>query len=245
VGSRFPLGIVERGLVFDLPSEILVAPRLGRLTPRWRREHGLADELMHRPNTKAGMFEDEFHRIREYRPGDNPRLIHWRSSARQSQLMVREFHQSRNQSLIVLLDLWQSEHPTSDEEDRVELAVSFAATISLEQMKQSRDSSLYVASAGEGLLEWSVKSGPASQDSLMKFFAILEAGPKPRVDQAVSFALRERGVGTRIVIISTRPRIQGRLPHLEDLKSAAELGKDVTVFAADMKEMEPYFYLPA
>jgi uncharacterized protein (DUF58 family) len=244
VGSRFPLGIVERGLVFDLPGEILVAPRLGRLTPRWRREHGLADELMHRPNTRAGIFEDEFHRIREYRPGDNPRLIHWRSSAKQSQLMVREFHQSRNQSLIVLLDLWQPEQPSLDEENRVELAVSFAATVCLDQMQQSRDSSLYVASAGEDVLEWSVKTGPASQESLMKFFAIIEAGPAPRVDQIVNFALRERGGGTRIVILSTRPRVNGRLPHLEDLKSAAELGKDVTVFAANLTELEPYFYLP-
>jgi uncharacterized protein (DUF58 family) len=244
VGSRFPLGIVERGLVFDLPGEILVAPRLGWLTPRWRREHGLADELMHRPNTKAGMYEDEFHRIREYRPGDNPRLIHWRSSAKQSQLMVREFHQSRNQSLIVLLDLFEPDSPTFDEEHRVELAVSFAATICLDQMRQSRDSSLFVASAGETLLEWSVKTGPASQESLMKFFAIVEAGPDPPMDQAVSFAVRERGIGTRIVIISTRPRFNGRLPHLDDLKSAAELGKDVTVFAADIKELEPYFYLP-
>ena len=111
VGSRFPLGIVERGLVFDLPGEILIAPRLGRLTPRWQREHGLADELVHRPDTRAGIFEDEFHRIREYRPGDNPRMIHWRSSARQNELMVREFHQSRNQNLIVLLDLWLSDDP--------------------------------------------------------------------------------------------------------------------------------------
>ena len=78
----------------------------------------------------------------------------------------------------------------------------------------------------------------------MKFFAIVEAGPEPRVDQIVNFALRERGVGTRVVIISTRPRANGLLPHLEDLKSAAELGKDVAVFAADLTELEPYFYLP-
>ncbi|MCA9070310.1 MAG: DUF58 domain-containing protein, partial [Planctomycetaceae bacterium] len=155
VGSRFPLGIVERGLVFDLPGEILVSPRLGRLTPRWQREHGLADELVHRPNTRAGIFEDEFHRIREYRPGDNPRLIHWRSSARQNELMVREFHQSRNQSLIVLLDLWLPETPHGEAEDRVELAISFAATICHNQMRQSRDANLYVVSAGDRLTEWS------------------------------------------------------------------------------------------
>jgi uncharacterized protein (DUF58 family) len=244
VGSRFPLGIVERGLVFDLPGDILVAPRLGHLTPRWRREHGLADELVHRPNTRAGIFEDEFHRIREYRPGDNPRLIHWRSSARQNQLMVREFHQSRNQSLIVLLDLWISDNPHFEEEDRVELAVSFAATVCHAQMRQSRDSSLYVASAGDRVQEWSGKTGAASQESLMKFFAGVEAGPVPRVDHIVDSALRERGIGTRTIIISTRLRENGRLPILDDLKTAAELGKDVAAFSATVGELEPYFYVP-
>lgn len=244
VGSRFPLGIVERGLVYDLPGEILVAPRLGRLTPRWQREHGLADELVHRPNTKAGMFEDEFHRIREYRAGDNPRLIHWRSSARQNELMVREYHQSRNQSLIVLLDLWLSEEPQPHEEDRVELAVSFAATICHSQMRQSRDANLFAASAGDRVLEWSGKSGAASLESLMQFFARLQAGPVPRVDRLIDSAIQERGVGTRTVIVSTRERVNGRLPVLEDLKSAAELGKDVAVFTTEPDELDPYFYIP-
>ena len=244
VGSRFPLGIVERGLVFDLPAEILIAPRLGRLTPRWKREHGLADELVHRPNTRAGIFEDEFHRIREYRPGDNPRMIHWRSSAKQNELMIREFHQSRNQSLIVLLDLWMPADPTIDEEDRVELAVSFAATICHAQMRQSRDSSLYVASAGDRILEWSSKTGAAGLESLMKFFATVTGGPKPRVDHIVESALNERVVGTRTVIISTRERTAGRLPVLDEIKSAAELGKDVATFSASKTELDPYFHLP-
>ncbi len=244
VGSRFPLGIVERGLVFDLEDEILVAPRLGRLTPRWQREHGLADELVHRPNTRRGIFEDEFHRIREYRPGDNPRLIHWRSSARQNELMVREFHQSRNQSLIVLLDLWLSDSPDLEEQDRVELAISFAATVCHSQMRQNRDANLYVASAGDRVLEWSGKTGAASPESLMKFFARVQAGPVPQVARIVDAARNQRGLGTRTVIISTRPKIEGRLPIFEDLKNAAELGKDVAVFTASVEELELYFYLP-
>ena len=244
VGSRFPLGIVERGLVFDLEGEILVAPRLGRLTPQWKREHGLADELVHRPNTRKGMFEDEFHRIREYRPGDNPRLIHWRSSARQHALMVREFHQSRNQSLIVLLDLWLLDLLDQEREARVELAISFAATICHAQMRQSRDANLFVTSAGDRVLEWSGKSGAATQESLMKFFARVQAGPAPRVDRLVNAAIKERTAGTRVVIISTRSKDNGRIQAFEDLPNASELGKDVAVFTADAQELEPYFVVP-
>ena len=104
--ARFPLGIVERGLVFPLPGEILVYPRLGRLSARWMREHFLATDLVERRELRQGAFDDEFHRIREFRWGDNPRAIHWRTSARHNALMVREYHQSRDLNLMVLCDLW-------------------------------------------------------------------------------------------------------------------------------------------
>ena len=123
----------------------------------------------------------------------------------------------------------------------MELAVSFAATICHVQMRQSRDASLFVASAGDRVLEWSGKTGAASQESLMKFFARMGAGPSPRVDRIVDSALKERGVGTRTVVISTRKRVKGRLPVLDQLKTAAELGKDVTVFTADAEGVGTVF----
>jgi hypothetical protein len=147
--------------------------------------------------------------------------------------------------LIVLLDLLISDHPSLEEEDRVELAVSFAATVCHAQLRQSRDSNLFVASAGDSAREWSGKSGAASQESLMKYFAGLAAGSAPPLDRIVDSALKERGIGTRTVIISTRPRANGRLAVLDQLKTAAELGKDVVAFSANAKELEPYFYLPS
>src|SRR5690606_37164541 len=98
-------GLVERGLVLDVPGQILVSPRLGRLTSRWRHEHQTATELAHERKPRRGAFDDEFHRLREYRTGDSPQSIHWRTSARRNELMVREYHQSRDRHLVVILDL--------------------------------------------------------------------------------------------------------------------------------------------
>src|SRR5690606_38054331 len=123
-------------------------PRLGRLAPRWNRERSRAAELARRHEPRRGSFDDEFHHLREHRWGDNPRSIHWRSSARQGQLMVREFQENREPDLVLLLDLWAPPHPADEQQDRVELAVSFAATVCVEQLRRGYDAAVEVRIAG-------------------------------------------------------------------------------------------------
>lgn len=126
VSSRFPLGIGERGQVFPDFCDILIRPRLVRLRDDWLRQLHAQAESNQRKSARRGVFEDEFHRIREFRNGDSPRSVHWRSTARRGQLMVQELHQNRESSLFVLLDL--SDDPQSSERE-IEEAVSVAATL--------------------------------------------------------------------------------------------------------------------
>ncbi len=126
VSSRFPLGIGERGQVFPDFCNILIRPRLVRLRDDWLRRLHAQAESNHRESARRGVFEDEFHRIREFRDGDSPRSVHWRSTARRGQLMVQELHQNRESSLFVLLDLSSDTLPSQDD---IELAVSVAATL--------------------------------------------------------------------------------------------------------------------
>lgn len=46
----------------------------------------------------------EFERLREYRPGDEPRKVDWKSTARFGKLIVREMGRERNQNLIMMID---------------------------------------------------------------------------------------------------------------------------------------------
>ena len=46
----------------------------------------------------------EFHELREYQPGDSPRRIDWKASARRRHLITRHYQDEQNQSLWVLLD---------------------------------------------------------------------------------------------------------------------------------------------
>ena len=89
------MGIGERGQVFQTLDELVVHPQLGRLLPQWKRQQKELAESSLRSNSQTGLFDDEFLRIREYRSGDNPRAIHWRSTAKRGDLMVREHQQNR------------------------------------------------------------------------------------------------------------------------------------------------------
>lgn len=204
VRSKFPLGLVERSLHIDMPDELIVAPRLGRLTDRWHAETASADELVQRQRPRRGTFPDEFEKLRTFRYGDNPRLIHWRTSARQNMLMIREYHEVRDRDLLVLLDLAM---PRNDEESqrRVELAVSLAATICVDQFRRSRQSTLGLVAAGEKTVDWVGVAHPTSAEPLLGLLALVEASQEPNLDSLWDFAREHRTATTSGVLITTRP----------------------------------------
>ena len=48
--------------------------------------------------------ENEFERLREYQRDDEYRNIDWKATARRGRLIVREYQQERNQTVVCLLD---------------------------------------------------------------------------------------------------------------------------------------------
>ena len=55
-------------------------------------------------DTKRGDDPSEVFAIREYREGDRPSQIHWKLSSKQEQLMVKEFSDPLNCSILIFLD---------------------------------------------------------------------------------------------------------------------------------------------
>src|SRR5262249_56793295 len=89
LATRFPFGLITKFASVFIPQATIVYPALGTVRERrWRVRHWTEAALDGRPMSHRG--EDEFYGLREYRPGDNPRRIHWRRSARHGTLLVRE-----------------------------------------------------------------------------------------------------------------------------------------------------------
>jgi len=205
VSTRFPLGLSQRNLEFQIGGQVKIYPRLGRLTSAWRRELSFASELTQRRDSRRGIFDDEFHGIREYRLGDYPRSIHWRTSARMNQIMVREYHQSRDRDLLLMVDLWTPELPAEADLDRVERALSFVATACLDQIRCSRETRVTLLVAGSTLIQWEGIGGAASIDGLLDQLATAEASTNPDVNKMLSEGNLLRQSSTRAIFVGTRP----------------------------------------
>ncbi|HVM36738.1 MAG TPA: DUF58 domain-containing protein [Actinomycetota bacterium] len=90
--SGAPFGILRSRRVIDVPSPTIVVPRHVELRsfPLLEPSSFPSDVLHERARTGAG---EEFLGVREYRPGDARKAIHWRSTARAGRLIVREYEQ--------------------------------------------------------------------------------------------------------------------------------------------------------
>lgn len=124
--GSFPFGLVQVRLHQKQEDAVLVLPRLGI------SRHGALEKflspLVHLDDTgKVGRFhpaaQEEFHGLRNFRPGDSTRGIHWRTSARRGELMVREYEDYPGDDLLVVVD------PGMGQGKDLEDLVSFAATI--------------------------------------------------------------------------------------------------------------------
>jgi len=131
VRSGFPFGLLETELVTRRRGDVLVLPRMGRIYD---------DQLLHYTGREAPSNlpivrrdqQGEFRSLREYRPGDDPRHIHWATSARLHKLYVREFDRRATNSILILLDASMATGEPEQQQrrrERFEEAVSFVATL--------------------------------------------------------------------------------------------------------------------
>lgn len=140
----YPFGLIERSAAVSPAEEIVVLPRLGKVQRRKLRRflnHSAFDGA--RPRRRARpqlLVATEFHGVRAYQQGDSPRSIHWRTTARRGELMVREFEEGTDDNLVLVLDPWlppaDFDTAKSFADELLEDAVSLAATICWEWCRQ-------------------------------------------------------------------------------------------------------------
>lgn len=244
--TRFPLGLVERSYVMNCPGEVLVYPRLGSLSHEWWRDLPDADELVQQSRAQQGAFEDEFHRLREYRQGDSLRAVHWRTTARRNQLMVREHHQMRDQDLSVLVDLWSPPAPSPTHLANVELALSFAATLCVEHCKKSREATVFLGISGRNTSRWDGAASALAIPQMLDQFALADGGASDDLKELAEASFRLPSHHVKRVLITTRPQpLPGGSPALEIASQGAQRGMSVRVVHANPETLGRFFTNPA
>jgi uncharacterized protein (DUF58 family) len=119
------LGLARRVLDIGGRDHLWIRPRT---VPLDMLTSGLYADLEGLASQQVSMSDLSFHALREYQPGDDLRHVHWRSSAKADQLLVRQYHESRRGHVTVLLDHEPAAYARDDE---FELAVSVAASFAL------------------------------------------------------------------------------------------------------------------
>ncbi|TDD89578.1 DUF58 domain-containing protein [Actinomadura rubrisoli] len=143
-----PFGMVELVRSFSLSDRLTVTPAIvplpaGRLAGAWT---GGGDSVA-RAVSAAG--EDDV-APREYRHGDDLRRVHWRSTARHGELMVRREEQHWQSSGTLFLDTRRSAHWGDGPGGSFEQAVSVTASIGVHLGRTSMGLR-YVTDTGEAL----------------------------------------------------------------------------------------------
>lgn len=97
-----PLGLAVGRVTSTVTSTIIVHPRIHALGGPYGDMHSVQDEALMRRSRSDPL--SGFVSLREYVDGDDPRLIHWPTSARVGTLMLREHIELRRPEFTVVLD---------------------------------------------------------------------------------------------------------------------------------------------
>ncbi|MFL5800663.1 MAG: DUF58 domain-containing protein [Roseiflexaceae bacterium] len=179
--SGDPFGIFRLDRLVPGASEVLVYPRTAPL-PGFSLPSA---ELPGGQDVRSRAFHvtPNVSTIREYQPGDSFNRIHWRSTARQNQLMVKEFELDPTAEVYIVLDMQErvqqilaptrsgrETRPLSEQriaESTEEYGVQTAASIARHLLEQNRML---------GLISWGQHREviPAERES-RQLFKILEA----------------------------------------------------------------------
>ncbi len=125
-----PFGLARRSWVTGDPDEVTICPRVHELrsppgAPGRLRSVSPFAVRFHAPAVDG----EEFLTLRDYEVGDDLRRIHWRSTARTGELVVREDEAQWQPRAIVLLDTRPSAHDEASFEAAVEATASVVARL--------------------------------------------------------------------------------------------------------------------
>lgn len=129
VSTTFPFGLTRKSVTFAMPTRVLVRPRptdeaASAIQPEARR----GEESQ---RARTGHEEGEFFALREYVPGDSPRRMAWRASARLGRPLVREWSTQQARRVWIVID-----PPAGDAGERV---LSAAAGLAMRAAAQGME----------------------------------------------------------------------------------------------------------
>jgi uncharacterized protein (DUF58 family) len=193
VTSSDPFGIATARFATAGMTQLTVYPRIDVVdalpTAQGQDPHSGAQ----RPRALLGAGE-EFYALRQYEVGDDTRRVHWPSTARLGELMIRQDEMPWQTRVTILLDVRGAVHT----EDSLEAAVSAAASIH----DASRRLQALIRVVSTDGTDSGFAAGTAHDEAILEHLATVEATRDDRL-AGVTATLRGAGNGGSLAIVTT------------------------------------------
>lgn len=210
-----PWGIVRRVVASAEGGVLTVRPRSFRvrrsLTSAFRE--GESDSASRRSG------DQHFHALRDYVLGDEPRAVHWRSSARAGKLVVRQQVSEASTGTTIVLDVDGSAYSSkalfgasSWDSERFETAVEVAASLASSQLGRTEQVHLVTTERGARVTSASVGAAGSLLDALAIVHLLPPVDTAP--DELPAIVARTRAAHTLVVTSDPDPRTAVALRRL-------------------------------
>jgi uncharacterized protein (DUF58 family) len=199
-----PLGLARVEDAVEAPGALLVYPRLVELDGLFSDAGALALNgrrmLLRRP---SGF---DLHNVREYERGESLRKVHWRSTAKRAQLMVKELEDAPRDEVAVVLDA----DPAGVVSDSFETQVRAAGSILMAHGRRGRRAVLVVNSPRKE--QQRIHPGDSEGRQALELLAAVEPEPGPPLHALLTEdGPAGRGLELAVVTATLAPRLVTRL----------------------------------
>ncbi|MCS7253798.1 MAG: DUF58 domain-containing protein [Armatimonadota bacterium] len=211
---RDPFGLFNDVKRFPCECKVVVLPKVVNIYAMWHVAGEVLTEVSYGDGdvSRLGM---EFYGVREYRPGDPWRRIHWKATAHTGKLSIIELEREKQGNVILLVDCDVHSHWGSGVNASIEHAVTIAASIANELLLAGATVTLvaepFVQSPGLTV------DVPRELKTLLYELAAIEPSSAPSLAEVVQKLRQVYGRSVGIVAVCT-----ARTPNTERIVSECD-----------------------
>jgi uncharacterized protein (DUF58 family) len=204
LSTSFPFGMFRKERDVEIPGEVVVWPR----TDRRVREPAAGTGRLARSGSSlrgARGTRGEYRSLRGYRPGDDPKDIHWKSSARLREPVIREYDRDGAETRWICLDT--RGEPTEAAEVAVEVAAALCAGAAAERRPFALVAGGMVLEPGDGPAQLERALGILARAD----FSDREPAPDPPVatEGCILVSVQGRGGFGDVFAVGAEARLEG------------------------------------
>ena len=193
-----PLGLFEIVIRYPESRSLLVYPRIMRL-PEFPLPRGRSSGRAAR-RRRAPIQADQVAAARPWQPGDSLRLVHWKQTAHQGELMIKEFEQEPAGDIWLMLDLDAAVQTGEGQESTLEYGVILAASLAAKHLDENRAVGLVALGKERAVVP--PRPGGDQLGGILHALARAQASPDWPLDRAIRHARPDLGRGKTLIVIT-------------------------------------------